>query len=751
MRKTVRSRILHLALRLLPLLFLLAGLPKAAWAQDACGSVTESVSGWEPAIGYDCVYDFVDWTGYDGLIEGTSWIITNGSDVYAEVDEQIDYGLYIDGYDANVNFHFTQTSPSANFSKSGSNDDGDTAEYDDEEPLPVDSHTGYILDAVYNVAGDNGLYDWCFDPCGIFDDPFCYSRIHIGTQGVLVGIGEPSPSTISPNSDFVGQQNGTVLINGDYLADPFLGYVGVQPPNGVTITGGGVTQVDRYEGTATQLQINYTISSCATTGSQNFYLSDLFGQGHPEPFTIVDPTPVITSVVPQPWPAGSTSLPVTINGYGFGTNPMAIVAGNQVAFAQSAGSDTQITGTVTIGNVSDETATVVVQANGYCGNSFFGNGASSTSNPYTVPVTGATGPTPQILLYGQPITATQANPLSVTVGQQMALSATVSGVTISTRSWTGLTGTAVGGYSNAGGSAPCLTASNCPPPDTGGGKVLGLPPNNTDSYTFYWVSPSSAGTPWQVSYGYTASSGMQGATTAYFNVTAPSNASVAITKPPSVAILYPPIMIGGQPSTEITMPILIDGTASGTGMKFEANAAFTCQTNTCGYQWVQLVSKFTSVSFGPNGPRPPSPDINGAPYLDTEYPYGHHCLGATPCTVVTTTQTNDTSIDSPYQRLLAGLGEFANSFSATMYLMWTPDVLNGCPNGSACTIPVPLGSVTWQFAGDAINTLKVVQTSSGFFPMWMLNPMGPPPPSSGAFVPDTTSFPGWTQVINPMN
>ena len=74
-------------------------------------------------------------------------------------------------------------------------------------------------------------------------------------------------------------------------------------------------------------------------------------------------------------------------------------------------------------------------------------------------------------------------------------------------------------------------------------------------------------------------------------------------------------------------------------------------------------------------------------------------------------------------------------FSATMYLMWTPPAASGCPNGSACTIPVPLGSVTWQWAGDATYNSSSqtwsVKSGSG---------------SANAFA-ASNSFPSWNSLV----
>jgi hypothetical protein len=84
-------------------------------------------------------------------------------------------------------------------------------------------------------------------------------------------------------------------------------------------------------------------------------------------------------------------------------------------------------------------------------------------------------------------------------------------------------------------------------------------------------------------------------------------------------------------------------------------------------------------------------------------------------------------------------GEISDSFSATMYLLWDPQLnasgqstpdcaattpettqgLAGTPVPSTCTgsIPAPLGAITWGFCGGAINVLQTQSDGS----TWTLN------------------------------
>jgi hypothetical protein len=115
---------------------------------------------------------------------------------------------------------------------------------------------------------------------------------------------------------------------------------------------------------------------------------------------------------------------------------------------------------------------------------------------------------------------------------------------------------------------------------------------------------------------------------------------------------------------------------------------------------------------------------------------------------------NNIARDNPEAPLSQSWGEFARSFSATMYLMWTPTASSACPsnNGNICTIPIPLGSVNqnlpWNFSGDAINTLSTIASGiSGTTTTWRLNYNGQPPtPAFQAILPNTNpnqSFPAW--------
>ena len=130
-----------------------------------------------------------------------------------------------------------------------------------------------------------------------------------------------------------------------------------------------------------------------------------------------------------------------------------------------------------------------------------------------------------------------------------------------------------------------------------------------------------------------------------------------------------------------------------------------------------------------------------APFLDNNYPY-----------IGTQTTTND----SPQTGVLGTEQEYelSRSFSAAMYLMWDPGLNSdgtgtcspatnlGTATASTCTgsIPVALGSVTWNFSGDAQNTFDSAQGVNG----WVLNSGNPSSAYNGPAFQLSNNYPQWT-------
>jgi hypothetical protein len=598
------------------------------------------------------------------------------------------------------------------------------------------------LDNVYVVYGSHGVVDDNGD------------GFYAGFTEAWVDAIAPLVSSLDPTYAYVGT-SGEIIVHGSYLFDPYdsNGFeVDISPASGGSISGMTVTP-DAVTLDGTEVAVGYNIATCAGTGGRFINIYTGFGYDNGDKvFTVGDPTPNILSVSPGVWQAGQTNLPITIRGLGFGDNATLAVVGNGVTLVSTdSKSDSQILAHVTIGSgAPNQTATVTVISNGYCGSGFQAASGNPSSGTYGVPVQAQPGPIPQIFLYDQSI-PTNTSP-SVTVGQQIALSATVSlpqSVSISSQQWSISDGTAIGGYTNPSGGMQCTLLSNCPIPDTTGGRVLSLTPaaESQSSLTFYWLD-SGGGAP-AVTYTYSASNGTGNTATVTFNnVGGPSGVSVSAQV--GQAIVLPHDKEGNAaPTLWFTGVQAPQSLGSNVGALYQASG--TPPTgNTGAYQWVQLVSKdlIYQDDINASGACPGGVQSNGNPPLDTSYPYSPTTSSSNP------TIPNDMAADSPTYVVDSAWGEVARSFRATMYLMWVPPALTGtytCPSGNACTIPVPLGTISatptgWIWMGDTINTLSSVQGVNQT--TWIMNFDGQPPmPSFQPSQPGTdphNGLPTWT-------
>jgi len=269
------------------------------------------------------------------------------------------------------------------------------------------------------------------------------------------------------------------------------------------------------------------------------------------------------------------------------------------------------------------------------------------------------------------------------------------------------------------------------------GKKVELPSLNSSGLTFYWVD---SGDSRQVTYEYTASNGRSNRATATFNVkgltgnlkmtptTRTDGSGVQLTTNGSEVFLE---------KTGVSVP----GVANPVGISFQSNATPSSGYNQS-FTWVQILNNVQRKVIDPGVP-PEDPQSG----LDNFYPYGN----ATPTT------TNDT----PGTELLVTDGEFWQTFSATMYLMWDPALTNdpsGCTPAltdqkakkskqSTCmSIPIPLSSVTWHWSGCAINTLSPQTGVNGT--TWILSRERECPKEPIGTV-QLSDFPQWTIKVIP--
>lgn len=130
--------------------------------------------------------------------------------------------------------------------------------------------------------------------------------------------------------------------------------------NIATFSGNSMTGVNVGTVTVTAYDPNYPVyDSCAISACS-------YGWGATGDFSVVgDPTPVVSSISPNPWQAG-VSTPITIIGSGFGTSPTVSTNDSYVSLTITAVGDTSIAGNVFINpNDPGGNITVYVTSNGY--------------------------------------------------------------------------------------------------------------------------------------------------------------------------------------------------------------------------------------------------------------------------------------------------------------------------------------------------------------------------------------------------
>ncbi len=370
------------------------------------------------------------------------------------------------------------------------------------------------------------------------------------------------------------------------------------------------------------------------------------------------------------------------------------------------------------------TATLQVQSNGYGGNGFASaNPGQSPQGSNTASIQPLPAPVPQILFLGNNVSGTTQ---SVVVGQQIALTVAPpgNGLTVNNRSWSGVdAGAAIAGWTP--------------------GQTPQLPNPNNENFTFYWVNAGTSGqATYTVTYMWTLDNGQSNSASVTFHVAGPSGSTINTTPQnltaESVNILSPPT------SGDQRAPLLGLASLNQPGIKFMATATYLPVNGT--YTWVQMINSDQVWVLSSAGAKILPNSFSGPSALDKSYPYGDP-YGAQPIGTVSTTKiTNDTAQDSPYIPLPPIWGEVKRAFSATMYLMWDPALPVGCKPGYTCTsIPIPLGSLNWQWTGDAINTLQPQVNQDVLFPLWVKNCSTA---LNGRFQ-YSDSYPTWQITVNP--
>lgn len=698
-----------------------------------------------PAAAQNCSSNCVE--GVSEILSSTSASeIDTWSETYISPDVAYYYDARVDGFLSQNGTLIADGCASANYAEDGcvpaaySNDAygeisqplvvGDTYEIESDHYLIAFYTYGYDSygdPEYYNpdqfLSNDGGSLDPSgsdFTPGG---GPIYYDTeyIYLGTTAVEISSAAPYISGVNPNSGTIGT-GGSITVTGTDLIDVFTA---TTTP---AITGSGISLSVASGPTSTQVVLNYTISSNASAGAYSLTVSTRFGTSNSVTFNVGYPPAVVTNITPSAWTAGLNTS-VTITGRGFGNGPTLSVSGARVSLTLNSASPdgTTIQATATVApNAPSQTVTVTVQP-GYVGSSFVcncqGQSPNGTNTATTQPVT----PVPQIMFNGGTISGTTQ---PVMAGQQIILSVpTPSGYTIQGQSWSFSNQAAItGGFKNTAGTGQ--------PSAAGGGQELADPSLTQNSLTFYWVNPGDNGE--QVTYTYTLDNNQQASATATFNIDGPAGdvlPSASLQTDDSATVLLNPqgdpagFKMGNSPGNFLL------------GIQFTDLA--TLPSNNGTFIWVQILKSVAYSQITPFGSSyvPPPNKTTG---LDGIYPYPSNAFPS----------SRSTTSDSPGIRgLPVELGEAAEAFDATIYVLWDPTLPSGCTPAttdtsqklykstpSSCTsVPVPLGSIHWKWNACVINQLGPPEPgSSQPTPSWFRH-CGPA--SADAAVP--SGYPEW--------
>jgi hypothetical protein len=464
-------------------------------------------------------------------------------------------------------------------------------------------------------------------------------------------------------------------------------------------------------------------------------------------------------------PAGTTTA-VTITGAGFGYSPSLTITGSGItgytyacASNPSASCDTQIVATVTIdpNTPANSEETITVAAGGQNASGFrsiqVGPPGQATA---TAMVIQAPKPT---IVWGQGQSACQSAtqvPATVVIGQQIAFTACIpqlpAGTQVQSESWTPSLppGTAVAGYNitydnnNVAASAQVQAVS---PTTCGTGSFCTYAP-------FYWVDQGNSRA---FRFDYKLTNGSSNFGTISVNVTGPNNASMTATPSNPVMVLQDassrPLMSLGQTSPATAHGMDFSVSPLPTDVRTSLQGLIGPHSN---YQLVQVVNSEIIKERTDKGIFACVPKALSSPTpIDVNYPYPSN-------------QISMTSSDSPssglfYSALGSGynLYELRRDFSVTMYLMFDPGIPSGTDSdlcypayatqsvraASQChgSIPVPLGSISWSFTANGINTLNP-NVPQGNGTSWVVAPSCTISGRPNGFA-HGTAYPQW-QTVN---
>jgi hypothetical protein len=635
-----------------------------------------------------------------GYVEGISTITTatNSSDLYTLSQTYVSYDLQL-YYSAEVLAQILDNGNVYATSQLYGEDAPGLAEVaGDVSPLKIgDTYEidgyHYVL-ATYVVSDGSGGY-YYDNPGGLGfaegTDPSGYQytegtpgyvyqeQIYLGSTAFAISTAPPQLTGISPQGDVRGK-SGTITLTGQNLLDV------LDQSTTPAVRGSGVHISISGTPSATQVMLNYSIDQNATDGAHQITIATRFGESDAEIFTVGDPSPVVLGINPPIWPAGTT-IPLTVTGTGFGTNPSVTIAGVGVLTPSpsvSGASDTTLNTSVPIAqNAPDGPATIQVQSHGISGSGFVqGTPGQSSSGSNGADISAAPAPVPQIMFMGNNVSGTTQ---TVYAGQQIALTVNApTGYSINTQQWS------FGNQQDITGGFIATSRS---------GQEAADPQLNTGSVTFYWVVPGVDNE--TVSYTYQLSNGRSASASVTFNVDGPTGNVL-----PNVFVNTTDAATSIQPSNDPSLP---DTTLIGMkgspinpfyGVFFNVANATPPKTTAGVYVFAQILDTVMLQRITSSGYQAPT---LANEQLDGGYPYP--------------TADGMTVHDAPATYVSNTYGESGEKFGATMYVMWDPALPSGCIPAhvdstttpytyvpSMCTsMPIPLSSAHWGWSNCAVN------------------------------------------------
>jgi len=612
------------------------------------------------------------------------------------------------------------------------------------------------VETQYDVTvGDTYAEDTIAEVCGRYTCQTLY--------GASAGFktGAPSITQISPQQVTAGAP-GTFTVSGSVLAGANNETTAHSDSSGVSVNIGSGDVSTTNPSTAT---VNYSIDPEAPTGSASFTLSTVWGTSNTASFIVDCGTPSISQLSNSNWTAGQ-SYTITINGIGFCSNSQVNVSVPSGSVACPNCTNPQITSansiTVTVTpSISDptETATVTVtNDSGDSSDAVKAHGASPLTSKaanqkprpnFTCPGCGAAtsapayanvmavASQPSIYFNGANITDTStSSPTPVLVGQQIYLTIQLAdgsdpGTVATSIDWT------VPGVSIADFSVSSNASS---------AKVVPLTQTEQPTIVFFWVSTGGSATvPLTVKYSYCVDANKQScaSASATFNVSGPTNATTTAKPGPAELMSYT--------DGDYTGPSLLFGdNGANPGMTFTAQMNFpsTLPEEDQAAMFVQLVNSDNFKNLTHSGTTTSCTGPANAPALDSHYPMNNASKMVADDVPTAPLEDDDDLEFAESQRL----------FSAITYLM-VPAPSTPCNSGLgvSCSVPVPLGSTTWQFNGNAINTLKIQSLPNNGAATtnntsYILSSCSGCTSSSPAFVPNTNptsptfGYPTWSAL-----